>query len=103
MQQGTFPKVPIGTLHRFWNRRNTYSFSWKSIDVNKNSYGQTALSLAAREGKEKVVRILLKIPSIDVNIGQEENSKLPNGFNALQWASILGHQGVVKVKYHISL
>ena len=59
------------------------------------------MSLAAREGKEKVVRILLKIPSIDVNIGQEENSKLPNGFNALQYASISGHQGVVKVKYHI--
>ena len=59
------------------------------------------MSLAAREGKEKVVRILLKIPSIDVNIGQEENSKLPNGFNALQWASILGHQGVVKVNINI--
>ena len=48
-----------------------------------------------------MVRILLKIPSIDVNIGQEENSKLPNGFNALQWAAIRGHQEVVKVNSNI--
>ena len=36
-----------------------------------------------------------------MNIGQDKNSKIPNGFNALQWAAIRGHQEVVKVNSNI--
>ncbi|RYO96334.1 hypothetical protein DL764_007492 [Monosporascus ibericus] len=56
----------------------------------KDSYGQTPLSWAARNGHEAVVKLLL-------NNGANLKSKSDNGQTPLLWAAENGHEAVVKL------
>jgi hypothetical protein len=57
----------------------------------QDSYGRTALSLAACQGHEEVVKLLLAKDGVDIN------SKDSDGLTALSWAVDRGHEAVVKL------
>lgn len=64
----------------------------EKADINtKNEYGWTPLILAAWNGKEEVVRFLLKHnPSVNTQ------DKI-NSYSALMWATLKGHAEIVKL------
>ena len=63
----------------------------ENINVNAmDNVGRTTLTVAAVEGFEQVVKLLLEHPGIDVNKGQQVDSK-----TGLMLATEGGHEGVV--------
>ena len=56
----------------------------------KDTYGQTPLGLAAGQGHEAVVKLLLEK-------GAELESKDSEGWTPLSWAAEKGHEAVVKL------
>ncbi|KAF7182640.1 hypothetical protein CNMCM7691_002301 [Aspergillus felis] len=64
----------------------------EKVDVNsRDTYGLTALSLAAENGHEAVVKLLLDTGKVDVN------SRDSNGRTPLSLAAESGHEAVVKL------
>lgn len=90
--QDRFP-MQFGPLHvsAYWGLDEILTLFGKCIDVNsQDSYGATALQIAAKHGHESVMRLLLKNEA-SINI---ENK---NGETALYWAARNGHKTAVEL------
>ena len=62
-------------------------------DVQATDYhGNTALTWAAKQGHEGVVRLLLERRDVNANIPDTKDGRTP-----LSWAAENGHEGVVKM------
>lgn len=68
--------------------------SWEVLHSLRRRVRATALSLAASEGHEEVVKLLLNHPKIDVNT---PNSSLVGAFPPLASAVNKGHRGISKL------
>ncbi|TAQ84511.1 hypothetical protein B7494_g7175 [Chlorociboria aeruginascens] len=88
----SFPKH-FGPLHviAYWGLDKIFILSEKDIDVNsQDSYGETALQLAAKHGHMSVTQLLIN-KGVDVNIINK------NGETALYWAARNGHKVIIKL------
>jgi ankyrin repeat protein len=61
------------------------------MPIQKDCYGRTPLSWAAREGRDIVIKLLIKTGKVDID------SKDDDGRTPLYWAAFYGHEAVVKL------